>query len=247
MKEIEKTLKKEMKEIEKILKIEFDEERIIESINHAHELTWFEKEDIDLMRKDENYKCYPNLALSMFHCSGANPKVHACNNESLLNDTTGEEERISNEMEDKLSHDEVLQLIEDVKESNLKNKPLWACASCNEMILSSNASLKVKHVKVSEIHENFKVSQDEISNLMQKYGNNNAIKHFSLFKASNRDWFYLNPDLIVNEDSITLCSRCYKAPCSCNYSLASGYNCRVLGDLSEINLVIKNKHMVIML
>ena len=46
MKEIEKTLKKEMKEIEKILKIEFDEERIIESTNHTHELTWFEKKTL---------------------------------------------------------------------------------------------------------------------------------------------------------------------------------------------------------
>ena len=64
-----------------------------------------------------------DLALAMFHCSGANPKAHVYNNESLLNDTTGAEERISNEMEDELSHDEVSQLIEDVKESNLKNKP----------------------------------------------------------------------------------------------------------------------------
>ena len=107
-----------------MLKVEFDEERLAELINYAHELTWFEKEDIDLIRKDENYKCHPNLAPAMFHCSGANPKAHIYNNESLLNDSTSAEERISNEIEDELSHDEVLQLIEDVKESNLKNKPL---------------------------------------------------------------------------------------------------------------------------
>ena len=61
------------------------------------------------------------------------------------------------------------------------------------MILSSNASLKVKHAKISKIHKNFKVSQDEISNLMLKHGKDNVIKYFSVFKASNGDWFYLNP------------------------------------------------------
>ena len=80
------------------------------------------------MKKNENCKLDPNLALAMFHCSGANWNAHVWNNESLLNDTTEVENIISNEMENNLSHEKVVDLNEDIAKSSAKNKPLWTWA-----------------------------------------------------------------------------------------------------------------------
>ena len=107
-----------------MLKEEFHSERLEELKKNVLSMQWIEESDIDIMKKNESYKLDPNLALAMFHCCGANPKAHVYNNESLLKDTTGAQERISNEMENDLSYEEVVGLKNDIADSLLKNKPL---------------------------------------------------------------------------------------------------------------------------
>ena len=191
---------KEIKASTKILEEEFNSERLEELRKNILNMQWIEESDIDLMKKNENYKLDPNLALAVFHCCGANPKANVHNNESLLNDTTGVEERISNEMENDLSHEEVACLKNDVVDSLSKNKPLWVCASCCEMTFLSNCKVSAHHTSISDLHCNFKICEEEVLEINENYDEEVVNKHFSIFKENDRDWCYLNPDLIESED-----------------------------------------------
>ena len=67
------------------------------------------------MRKGKYYENHSTLALAMHYCSEVNPKVHVYNNDFLINNLLVVEERITNEIEDKLNFDNISNLIENFK------------------------------------------------------------------------------------------------------------------------------------
>ena len=214
--------------------------RLQELKENALEVKWFKKSDIELIKENENFKSDPNLALIMFHSSGANPKAHIYNNESLVNDKTCAEERISNEIENDLSYEDVCQLYHDAIDNSAKNKPLWICASCCEIIMLLNRKVKVHKCSLEELHSNFKIESSKVDSIFEKYEEKIIEDHFSMLKGDDSNWYYLNPDLVGSNDSICLCSRCYKDPLSHPYSIANGHDYGRIGKLPNLNFVTKN-------
>ena len=233
-------MSRELKESAKMLEEEFHSERLEELKKNVLSMQWIEESDIDIMKKNESYKLDPNLALAMFHCCGANPKAHVYNNESLLKDTTGAQERISNEIENNLLYEEVVGLKNDVANSLSRNKPLWMCASCNEIMFLSNSQASVCHISISDLHCNFKMCEEKVLEINENYEEEIVNKHFSIFKENDTHWYYLNPDLIASKDKITLCSVCFKDPLSHPYSIASGHDYGRLSDLPNLNFITKS-------
>ena len=113
------------------------------------------------------------------------------------------------------------------------------------MIMLTSTATEVTHITVDQLHSNFEIDEENAEEIKSNQESNMINKHLSIFKGSNGKWYYLNPDLTKNEESVTLCLRCCKDPLSYPYSIASGHDYNRLGDLLDLNLVAKNALLLV--
>ena len=88
------------------------------------------------------------------------------------------------------------------------------CASCCELIMLTSTATKVTHFTFDQLHSKFEIDEENVEEFKSNHESNMIDKHLSIFKESNGKWYYLNPDLIKNEESVIPCSRCCKDPLS---------------------------------
>ena len=98
---------------------------------------------------------------------------------------------------------------------------------------------RAARVSIENLHENFKLSNEERRKLAHEIPEDQIRKHVEVL-ISTGAWYHLNPDLISDERCITLCDQCAKDPCDSEFSIARGHDYGRLGDLPELNNVSRN-------
>ena len=64
--------------------------------------------------------------------------------------------------------------------------------------------------------------------------------HYQIFISSNKTWYYLNPDLVIDESKIVLCETCSENPIEHQFSIANGHDYGRIGNLPKLSNIAQN-------
>ena len=64
--------------------------------------------------------------------------------------------------------------------------------------------------------------------------------HCQIFISSNKTWYYLNPDLVIDKSKIVLCEIFSKNPIENQFSIANGHDYGRIGNLPKLSNVAQN-------
>ena len=173
----------------------------------------------------------------MFHYCNNNNIIDVFNDEKLLNNDSNAFKRIKENMKEPVTPQTLKNIFSEIiKESKTSKQPIWSCCSCNELIIDKKCFFH----SLDSLHENFIVLEEEKNQLTYSASVEIIKNHCQIFISSNKTWYYLNPDLVIDESKIILCEICSKNPIEYQFSIVNGHDCRRIGNLSELSNIAQN-------
>lgn len=210
-----------------------DNSALKDLIDKAYNLSSVDDKDLCLLRA--NYTRHPNLALLYYQCCSNHPESYVCNDESLLDDTSGATRHRLNSVLDKpVSSEDVANCQSQCEKNGLGD--IWACASCCEFV--NTADRKISRHRLGNLHPGFKLTTAE-RDIYQKMPNDIVRQHVQCLIIGDV-WYHLNPDLVPDISSINICSVCSEDPRQSQFSIASGHDYGRYATLPALNDVALN-------
>ena len=108
------------------------------------------------------------------------------------------------------------------------------------MLIGNRKDTQSMDYDIIDIHEHFQLNRDEQNRLETEYSLDIIKNHLQIYISKSGTWLYLNPDLIVSEEKIRLCTSCAKDPRLNEFSIANGHDYGRYGKLPLLNEVCKN-------
>ena len=84
------------------------------------------------------------------------------------------------------------------------------------------------------------MSLPAIEELKNKYDKSMIKSYFQLLQVTADDWYYLNPELVPNQNEVTLCPKCFNNPLDHKYSIANGHDYGIISSLPTLNKPSQN-------
>ena len=191
-------------------------------------------DNVELLKKDDNFASDPMLALAYYHWCSNDPRSCVFNDENLMDEDSDARCRIESALEDPPSVEVISKTQEEVERALGAEVDVDCCALCNEIIALQLSGKSAVRVSIESLHENFVLSSEERRKLLQETPLDQIRKHVGAFISEAGPFYHLNPDLIRDERCITLCDQCAKDPCDSEFSIARGHDYGRLGDLPEL-------------
>ena len=111
--------------------------------------------------------------------------------------------RVESILEDPPSAEVISKTQEEVKLALGAGVDVDCCASYNKLIAMQLSGKRAARVSIENLHENFKLSDEERRKLVHETPEDQIRKHVEVLISAGA-WYHLNPDLISDEHCITL-------------------------------------------
>jgi hypothetical protein len=174
------------------------------------------------------------VTLVCYHCCSVDPKALIWNDElgtSIDNSATWD--RISDLIGELIGQKEAVRCQQTFKTLDQSHAKIAACASCCELLFSSDGPTAIVHIKIDDLPSAFLLPDKQVKRL-NSLQSKNFKHHVQVFKHGGH-FYHLNPDLVYNVNEIVLCPICAKDPMMKNQeSIAAGNNYGQLAHLTSL-------------